>query len=571
LAALSLKDSLQYAKKLYSEKDISDIRFSYVDEREDFGLSRMLPIHSDLFVSYSRTSHILGSALITIGWLNDKDERLSMTMSGDLGNNTKENPYQPLLAGRQGVKGYPAAIVVESTYGGRVRDNKFSDFDGRMTALQRVVQEEVFAKKGQLIIPAFSLQRTQEILIDLFHVFKSSFATDESSQSPYCVVNPAYGDFIDDSWSNALQNSLLTILDTFSEAEKARWVDSIEKKDKMFSLKENAEVSLDELKELVESSRHTYPVDIVLDSPLAKAMGDVFREELCRRQRKDPEKPLYRNRMLMERLGLSDESHVDRFIKSLFPLDDDKPFEFPIGIHKIRYEHGFTLPTLAESRKRGCIVITGGGMCEGGPVINHLEKIAASKRPSAILVTGYMAKGTLGDRLISLSNARDQGEPLPFEKLVVGEKEIPAQDFKAKIIPFQSYYSGHADQSGLLDFVFKVFGDEPDGEPRKTTTVFLNHGQHLSRNTLKVSVEARAKELKEGDRCIASVELPDDSGQWYDLNNRQWIEPEHETKSERLLRELLFEQRKTNNLLLRLAEQKSANYESMKKPKSKKN
>lgn len=65
-------------------------------------------------------------------------------MSGDLGNNTKENPYQPLLAGRQGIFGWPEAIIVESTYGGRVRETRFSDFDARIEALREIVQREVF-------------------------------------------------------------------------------------------------------------------------------------------------------------------------------------------------------------------------------------------------------------------------------------------------------------------------------------------------------------------------------------------------------------------------------------------
>ena len=31
-----------------------------------------------------------------------------------------------------------------------------------------------------------------------------------------------------------------------------------------------------------------------------------------------------------------------------------------------------------------------------------------------------------------------------------------------------------------------------------------------------------------GDREISGIELPDDSGRWYDLNEKKWLEPELE-------------------------------------------
>ena len=89
-------------------------------------------------------------------------------------------------------------------------------------------------------------------------------------------------------------------------------------------------------------------------------------------------------------------------------------------------------------------------MCEGGPVVKHLEKLVASRRQTTVLVTGYMAKGTLGERLISICKARDQGKPLPSEDLVIGEKTITPTEVTLKAIEIQGYYSGHADQEGFL-------------------------------------------------------------------------------------------------------------------------
>jgi len=573
LATISLMDSVNHANGLYTEQDVKRIQFDYIDEREGFGFSRMLPIDTDLFASFSRASHILGATSITLGWINDEGEMHYMVMSGDLGCNTKENPYQPLLAGRQGVFSYPEAIVVESTYGGRVREKQFTDFDGRIAALKQIIQKEVFDKKSLLVVPAFSLQRTQEFLFDLHYVFTNHFATEELSQAPFEPLNPRYEGFQDNEWNHLLQQALMRAIETLPTDQANKWKNSIVKISdagrENYSLIEGAEITISDVRKLVQEGRHFYPVDIVLDSPLAKKMSAVFRDELCRRQRKNPEKTVYRNRKFAERLGLEDEAQVDSVIKSVFQSDDgdNGAINIPLCVHTIRYESSFKTPRPSALQERGCILITGGGMCEGGPVVKHLGQVVAGKHPAAVLVTGYMAKGSLGDALLTISKAQDDGLPLPTESLKIGEKTVAPEDVTARVFNLSGYYSGHTDQEGLLDFVFNVIGDEKVQQDRKPAVVFLNHGQHAARKVLKETIEARVRSPKEGDRDIFSVELPDDRGLWYDLNVKQWLMPEPEAKTDALLRDLLLEQRKTNMLLQRLIEQKNINSGTLKSPR----
>jgi len=553
LAYISLIDSVRHAKGLFTEQDVKQIRFEHFDERDGYGLSRMLPISDDLFVSFSRSAHILGSVSIAIGWLNEKDERVYVVMSGDLGNNTKDNPFQPLLAGRQGVFGYPDAIIVESTYGGRVREKQFSDFEARIEALKQLVQEEVFDKKSVLIIPAFSIQRTQELLIDLKLVFTRYFSEDYQSQSPFLPKNPWFSEIDNATWDHSIQNTLEQAITLLPSCEQVNWKEAIFEDEGKFRLKNDAPVSIDDIQDLL-AQRHTYPVDIVLDSPLAREMSSVYRDELCRRKGNDPSETTHRNRKMAERFNLQDEEQVDSMIKSLFPASNGEAMSSPLGIHQIRYESEFKLPRPSESKDRGCILITGGGMCEGGPVVKHIERIVASKRHSAIVFTGYMAKGSLGGRLLEISNLLTNAPSLPADELVVGDKAISTTEFRTRIIQLQGYYSGHADQEGLLDFIFRVFGNEKVEQARKPVTIFLNHGQHAQRQALKEAIEARCDKKLERDRLIDSVELPNDREQWYDLDLKQWLEVEVESKTDRLLRELLSEQRKTNQLLHQLVD-----------------
>lgn len=574
LAKISLLDASKHVKGLYTEQDVNKIRFECIDQRETFGLSRMLPIGDDLFASFLRSAHILGSVSITIGWINEQGSKSYMVMSGDLGNNTKENQFQPLLAGRQGIFGDPTTIVIESTYGGRVRNKEASDFESRILALKELIQEEVFNKKALLIIPAFALQRTQELLFDLHHVLKKYFYNSDLSEAPIHPLNRWYDNFENNAWNYLLQQSLEYAIATLPLNEQSKWNDAIVKSEDTsrgnFSLRDGADISITDIKKLITETRTVYPVDIVLDSPLAREFSAVFRDELCRRQSYKTDETVYRNRKMPERFEVNDEFEVDNIVKLLLPKADDINVKIPIGVHCIQYDRDFKLPKLSQTQTRGCIVITGGGMCDGGPVIAHLGKVISAKREAVVLVSGYMAKGSLGSTLVAIGKAQLDGIAISFDTFPLGEKVVMASDVTARVIQLQSYYSGHADQSGLLDFVFKYSGRPQAGEIKKPATVFLNHGQHTARKILKDVIETRAANPEEGDRTVCKVELPDGQNRWYDLNTQEWITLEPESITEVLLRELLGEQRKTNALLQRMLEYKnnSVLYKNITNPKT---
>ncbi|MDP3655212.1 MAG: MBL fold metallo-hydrolase [Rhodoferax sp.] len=561
LAQLSLLDSTHHKDCPFSEDDVHRIRYDHIDDRPDFSLSKLLPIADDLFASFTRSAHILGAMSITIGWLNPSDEKEYLVMSGDLGNNTKQNPYQPLLAGRQGIFGYPKAIIVESTYGGKDRDSECADYDGRIECLRKIIQEEVFDKKSLLLIPAFSLQRTQELLFDLHITFQKFFSTAELSQAPSYFPSDFNDEFENDAWGHGVHQCLLRAIGTLPEIDQDKWrncfIAANSAGRENYCLVDNPEVSIEDIKNLMSECRHTYPVEIVLDSPLARKMSAVFRDELCRRQHFNPDETVYRNRYLAERFGLGSEVEVDALIKKLFPADNGEEVTIPSGMHEIRYKTGYKTPKPHVLQEKGHILITGGGMCNGGPVLEHFKKTLTAKRRTVLLTNGYMATGSLGGAIQAICQAKHDGTPLPVEPLVIGEDQFNPVDVTLKIIQLQGYYSGHADQSGLMDFIFKVKSSEKMPLDPKPATVFINHGRHAIRTAFRKAIEARASNSLQGDRAINGVETPDDPMGWYDLDAGKWLEPVIETRTDSLLLELIKEQRKTNHLLQRLMDQRS--------------
>lgn len=562
LAQLSLLDSSKQKDCLFSEDDVHSIRYDHIDDRPDFSLSKLLPIADDLFASFTRSAHILGAMSITIGWLNPSNEKEYLVMSGDLGNNTKQNSYQPLLAGRQGIFGYPKAIIVESTYGGKDRDSECSDYDGRIECLRKIIQEEVFDKKSLVLIPAFSLQRTQELIFDLNLTFQKFFSTSELSQAPSYFPNDFYDEFENDAWDHLVHRCLLRAIDSLAVIDQDKWRNCFVETDSTgrenYRLVDNAEVSITDIKKLMSECRHTYPVEIVLDSPLARKMSAVFRDELCRRQRFNPEETIYRNRYLAERFGLSNEVDVDVLIKKLLPEDCNEDVSIPAGMHEISYKSGYKTPRPSALQDKGCILITGGGMCNGGPVLEHFKRTLTAKRRTVLLTNGYMATGSLGGAIQTICQAKHEGTPLPVEPLVIGKDQFNPLDVTLKVIQLQGYYSGHADQSGLMDFIFKVKSSDKSPLHPKPATIFINHGRHAVRTAFKKAIEARASERLQNDRAIDGVETPPDPMDWYDLDAGKWLDPVIETRTDSLLLDLIAEQRKTNYLLQRLIDQRGS-------------
>jgi len=135
---------------LYTEDDAAAIlpRFltlPYATERE---------VAPGVQVTLLDAGHILGSAIVVIRADGGPGERpLRIVFSGDLG-----RPGTPIIRDPTPV-GEADVVVVESTYGGREHEPAEAAVD----LLARTIRE-VAERRGALLIPAFSIGRTQEVV-----------------------------------------------------------------------------------------------------------------------------------------------------------------------------------------------------------------------------------------------------------------------------------------------------------------------------------------------------------------------------------------------------------------------
>lgn len=109
---------------------------------------------SGIQMSFGRAGHILGSAIVTLE-IGGRNDRRRLVFSGDLG-----RYGAPILPDPPPIE-EADYVIVESTYGDRRHDP-----EPIPTQLKRVVRNAV-ERAGAIIIPAFAVGRTQELMYHL--------------------------------------------------------------------------------------------------------------------------------------------------------------------------------------------------------------------------------------------------------------------------------------------------------------------------------------------------------------------------------------------------------------------
>lgn len=114
-----------------------------------------LPIHKDCRLIFHDAGHILGSAIVEVN-LTEQNTQKTLIFSGDLGNRNSVLMKNPALIESADL------VLMEGTYGDRNHRNMEN-------TLEQLVQilKETWAQQGNVMIPAFAVGRTQEILFHL--------------------------------------------------------------------------------------------------------------------------------------------------------------------------------------------------------------------------------------------------------------------------------------------------------------------------------------------------------------------------------------------------------------------
>jgi len=115
--------------------------------------------HSSVAVRFRSAGHIVGAAFAEVRIRAEGRERV-LVVSGDLGE------ASPLILRDRATAAAADVLVVESTYG----DRNHRALQATEDELVAVVDETLHQRHGNVIVPAFALGRTQEILVLLYRL-----------------------------------------------------------------------------------------------------------------------------------------------------------------------------------------------------------------------------------------------------------------------------------------------------------------------------------------------------------------------------------------------------------------
>lgn len=540
LAKISLLDAAKYSGNLFSDQDVHNINFFHVDNRSDFGFYRFIPIDDELFACFTRSAHILGSVSISLSWKTDSGKKRVITLTGDIGNNTRENPYQSLLAHRQTPPVNSNYIVCESTYGERERDDYYKSQENRIAAIQKIIEEESLQKGKLVVFPAFSIHRTQELMLDISQVLsssgKNSFGVLQNRPLPKGLLDRVNNN----QWHKGDQNHIEKLLQTLGSDDQAYW-DSLlssevisksksKKRERIrYCLKDQDKVN--DFVDLIQSIQLPAFKNLHIESCMAGKVNQVYAALLNKRQRYKPEELLERNRKLTHYFDKGIEDDIDQVIDTVFNVNSTNQREL-LGNHSIG--HGIIESYFDDKKTSNKIIITGSGMCDGGPITSHLKEVLTNQN-ACVVLTGFMAYGTAGAALKAIHDKRylqDNQDANPSKNEVIihlsNGQTLKESQVEATIMDLSAFYSGHADQKDLVDHVMNISQSRFTDDIAKDMSVFINHGTQSSREVLKDKLLAYEGKEK---RTIKSILLPDKTDKLFDLNIGQYTDEDIESSS----------------------------------------
>lgn len=440
IAQLLLTDAAKHQGAPFNKNDVNAVK--WVEPGSGKQLGTYLPVDTDLFLQFFRTGHVMGAVSVVVRWGAPGDGQKSMVFSGDLGPNGEDEDGLPLMRFRMNPIDCDYAVV-ESTYGGTVRDKEMSSSEVRRSVLRQML-DQIIESQGTLVVPAFSFGRTQDVLFDLHWI---------AAETPEKYRQITY--FLDSPLASHLHSAILKGFDrldrTAAGKVRPRW--------------------------------------------LGKQVFDIFG---------------------LDKSDAIQHDECIRLLRACLCLTVDSKFESSSMGNLIAKKWRPIISTLAnrdnEVLKKNSgprVVVTSSGSCDGGAVAAWLPAILPSMNGIVALV-GYASETSVAGSLARLVNT-PLSERARDNSYLVWDRGVtfPISRIGASIFQLRGY-SAHADQNGLLNWLYRPYKGVSNAAGR---VVFIQHGGNTQRSYLESAVRKRAQEYGKN----VEVFQPSDPQEWWDL------------------------------------------------------
>lgn len=151
------------ASPYYTESDV----YTALKHLVEYDFNEVIEINDEISVRFVPAGHILASAQIEL-WIKKDNQTKKILYTGDLGNDIPKHyitPFQPVSKAN--------LAICESTYSNVLRQVTEKDRITDLAKIKTVITEVCMDKRGKVLFPTFSLDRTQNILTFLYELFSA--------------------------------------------------------------------------------------------------------------------------------------------------------------------------------------------------------------------------------------------------------------------------------------------------------------------------------------------------------------------------------------------------------------
>lgn len=216
------RKGLPLIEPLYTVQDV-EVAMEYFEGLNYGQQQQILP---GVKLRLTDAGHILGSAIVEL-WLNHNGQQCKLVFSGDLGRSG-----MPILGDPTPIHDADL-VLMESTYGDRLHRS----WEQTQSELHEIFNDALSNGRGNILIPAFAVGRTQEILylfaknykewkLDRWHIFLDSPMAIEATDA-YARNSELFDDESLKLWRHHHERSLLPNLHFTRTAEESMQINRL--------------------------------------------------------------------------------------------------------------------------------------------------------------------------------------------------------------------------------------------------------------------------------------------------------------------------------------------------------
>ncbi|MGY5451536.1 MBL fold metallo-hydrolase RNA specificity domain-containing protein [Agarivorans sp. MS3-6] len=166
-----IKNNLPELEILFDEDDVAQT----VKQFYPLSYGQKVEVLPQLTIQLSDAGHILGSAIVEL-WISEIGTQKKLVFSGDLGREGMPILNDPVVIKQADL------VLMESTYGNRLHRS----WDDTINELEQIFSAAISGSRGNILLPAFSVGRAQELLY-LFHLYAKQW---DLSRWKICLDSP---------------------------------------------------------------------------------------------------------------------------------------------------------------------------------------------------------------------------------------------------------------------------------------------------------------------------------------------------------------------------------------------